>query len=122
MGNEVITENAVKNAIIDYLTLTGWLVIRINSGAATSDDNGKRRFVSFVKWFCGGYGPQTTGVADILAVKDGIYLAVECKRPGGGRLSDAQRRFLGEWGEHGGIWCVAQSLDDVILALPEGVQ
>lgn len=116
------TENDVKNAIIDYLTLTGWLVIRINSGAASGDDNGKRRFVSFVKWFCGGYGPQTAGIADIIAVKGGICLAVECKRPGGGRLSDAQRRFLGEWGEHGGIWCVAESVDDVIIALPLRVE
>lgn len=116
------TENDVKNAIIDYLTLTGWLVIRINSGAASGDDNGKRRFVSFVKWFCGGYGPQTAGIADIIAVKGGICLAVECKRPGGGRLSDAQRRFLGEWARHGGTWCVAENVEDVILGLPEGAR
>lgn len=114
-------ENIVKNAIIDYLTLTGWLVIRINSGAASGDDNGKRRFVSFVRWFCGGHKPQTAGIADILAFKDGTYLAIECKRPGkAANVSEVQKRFLGEWARHGGTWCVAENVEDVILGLPEG--
>lgn len=110
-----MNENAIKNQIIDYLTRTGWLVIRINSGSASSDD--KRRFVSFVRWFCSGHASRTAGVSDIIAIKDGIMLSVECKRPGGGKLSDAQKQFLAEWAEHGGAWCVAQSIEDVVLAL-----
>lgn len=114
-----MNENAVKLAIIEYLTRTGWLVLRVNSGAIVGERKGKRRFFWFVKWFALGKKEQVAGVADILAFHPmRPPLAVETKAPGREtKTTEAQRDFLAEWAEHGGVWCVASSLDDLLLAL-----
>lgn len=117
-----MTENDVKTAIIEYLQYTGWLVLRVNSGANVSNEQGKRHFFWFVKWFSLGRSPQTAGCADILAFKDGRYLAVETKRPGKrGNVTDAQWDFLRAWAEHGGAWCIAEHVDDVIVTIGKAV-
>lgn len=116
---QVPTENEIRNAIAEYLVYNHWLVLRVNSGAAVTVENGKRRFVSFVKWSVLGENPQTAGVSDLLALHpDPAYkpLAIECKRPGN-TTTEAQERFMAAWTEHGGIAVVAQSIDDVKKAL-----
>ena len=117
-----MTENDVKNQVVEYLRMTGWLVLRINSGAVVGQDQNKRRFFWFAKWFTLGKEPQTAGIADILAFKDGRALAIETKRPGSeNRITEAQREFLATWADHGGQWCVVSRLDDLLLALSEAI-
>jgi len=112
-----MSENDVKNAIIDYLLYRGALVLRINSGAAIGDaDNGKRRFLSFVRWFVPGLtrDEQGRGVSDILGLWQGRWLAIETKAPGKrDNVTAAQARFLEEVRARGGIGIVAESIDDV---------
>lgn len=111
-----MTENTVKNAIIDYLRRSGWLVLRVNSGAITQQDKGKKRFFNFAKWFVLGESPQTAGVSDILALHP-YYppLAIETKTPERkNNVSEAQDKFLAEWREHGGVTIIASSIDDVV--------
>lgn len=110
---EVPTENQIRNAIAEYLIYDGWLVIRINSGAAVVTENNKRRFVSFVKWMSLGQGTQTAGVSDLLCIKAGHPpIVIETKRPGN-TPTEAQKRFMAQWEAHGGVALVAESVADV---------
>ena len=55
------------------------------------------------------------GCSDILGqLKDGRLLAVECKRPKGGKLSSDQLHFLDMVRNHGGVAFVATNLHDVL--------
>ncbi|MCA9938725.1 MAG: VRR-NUC domain-containing protein [Anaerolineales bacterium] len=112
-GKTNITEQSVQNAVIDYLLLHGWLILRVNAGAVSGEYQGKKRFVSFVRWFAAGIpsGQQTKGVADIIAVSpDGRFAAFEIKRPGG-RVRKEQRDFLAEVRARGGMAAVIDSID-----------
>ena len=54
------------------------------------------------------------GCSDLLGMlKDGRLLAVECKRPKGGRLSDDQAHFIAMVNQFGGCAFVATSAMDV---------
>jgi hypothetical protein len=69
-----------------------------------------KRFIKF------GY----PGSSDWLGVcPDGRFLAVECKAPKQGRLTDLQRDFLDCINRHGGVGIVVSSLDSLILQLKE---
>jgi len=52
------------------------------------------------------------GVPDIILVRDGQFIGLEVKRPGG-RLSEAQERFRDELVAAGGQYHVVQSIDDI---------
>lgn len=50
------------------------------------------------------------GVSDIIGVlPDGRFIAVECKRENGGRVSEKQRAFLDSVQKNGGVALVAHS-------------
>lgn len=73
--------------VLDMLNIYHW---RNNTGAVRCG----KRFIRF------GY----KGSADILGIlPDGRFLAVECKREKGGKLSDAQREFLNNISLNGGV-------------------
>jgi len=80
--------------------LVAW-VERQNTGAAKVGG----RFIKF-GW---------RGCSDLLGqLKDGRLLAVECKRPKGGKLSSDQLNFLDIVRNHGGVAFVATNLHDVL--------
>jgi hypothetical protein len=69
-----------------------------------------KRFVRF------GY----PGSSDWLGIcRDGRFLAVECKRPGGGRLTAKQRNFLDCVSRYGGVALVVTGVDDLLKKLKE---
>ena len=79
-------------------------VRRQNTGAAKVGG----RFIKF-GW---------AGCTDLLGMmKDGRLLAVECKRPKGGRLSTEQVHFIGMVNQFGGCAFVATSAIDVFKNL-----
>ena len=81
-------------------SLVAW-VERQNTGAAKVGG----RFIKF-GW---------RGCSDLLGqLKDGRLLAVECKRPKGGKLSSDQLHFLEMVRNYGGVAFVATNLHDVI--------
>ncbi len=61
-----------------------------------------------------GFGVRTV---DILACLGGKFVAIECKRPGGGVLTSNQRGVLAAVRRAGGIAVVATSWADVAEAL-----
>lgn len=112
-----MTEHELQTAIIDYLLYHHWLVIRINSGVARPErETGERGFVPFYHWQVLGDDQYTSGVSDLLALKDGYAIVIEVKLPGN-EPTPEQRRFMAEWRARGGLAIVAWSLDDVILEL-----
>lgn len=105
MAKTVMTtpENAVKNAILQFLTMNRIYNFRQNVG--TMKVNG--RPIKF------GHAGQS----DILGMlPGGRFLAVECKSSTG-RPSPAQVDFLAMINDQGGVGILAYSLDDVIKRL-----
>lgn len=109
---KTMSEHDLQNAIFDLLVYNGWLVVRINSGAAVGANNGIKRFIRFVTWQVLGMGKQSAGVSDLLAFRDGVLLAIEVKRPGK-KASDAQREFLQAVRDRDGMTLVADSVESV---------
>ena len=101
-----LLEKSVKTECLEYLRLMGIYAWNNPSGAVKVGDN---RFMSFGK----------KGAADIIGIlKDGRFLAVECKSDKG-RLSEAQERFLNKVKDMGGLAVVARSFKDIEKVLIE---
>lgn len=95
-----LLEDEVLRGCLEYLRAHGYFVWRNNTGAVKI---GKR----FIR-----YG--TPGSSDILGIlPDGRFLAVECKREKGGRLSELQKAFLTAIQINGGVSIVARSVDEL---------
>lgn len=126
-----VSEHDVQRQIIEWLRWSGWLVLRINSGATLHEATvtSARRFVRFVD-----AGDPMLAVSDVLAFKDGMLLAVEVKRPGwrpptepprGAPVSatakwiayQRQEAFLYRVRVEGGVGVFATCIDDVQDAL-----
>lgn len=98
------SESVVLKQCLDYLKLKGIYCWRNNTGACKSGN----RYIRY------GF----IGSSDILGIlPDGRFLAVECKRTKGGRVSEAQHEFLSKIASNGGVAIVAKSVDDLITAL-----
>lgn len=111
------TETTLVKACLAYLALAKVPAWRNNSGAtAYQNAAGRKRLVRF------GH----VGSSDILGVlpllrsdgneRRGVFLAVECKKPGG-KLTPAQAQFLDAVRAAGGLALVVRSVDDLIAAL-----
>jgi hypothetical protein len=102
-----VKENAVMNAVDEYLALKRIPHWRMNSGALK---NGKGRLIRF------GH----TGMSDFYAIgPDGVSVWIECKRPKGGRLSETQREFLDCINRNGGVGIVVNSVESLEQQLKE---
>lgn len=102
------SENDIKNAVIKYLRLRGYWVMRLNTGAFSGEYHGKRRFVRFA----------VPGCADILAIRQRTPLDapsvvwIETKSETG-RQTERQRQFEREVKAVGCWYFVVRSLDDL---------
>lgn len=91
-------ESEVLKQCLEYLKLRGFYVWRNNSGAVK---NGKLRF-------------GLPGSSDILGIlPNGQFLAVECKKENGGKLSDKQVEFLSRIKENGGVAVCVHSVNEL---------
>jgi hypothetical protein len=94
-------EKDVQKAIVEYLTLIGFMVLRINSGALRIGD----RFVRF---------NSARGCSDLLVVAkpSGRLIAVEVKREGN-KPTELQEAFLEEVRRAGGVALCVSSVDQL---------
>jgi hypothetical protein len=90
-----ITEAAILAALRSYLRLRGWYVIRHQQSMGSHK-----------------------GLSDLSAIKDGITVYLETKRPGG-TLSPVQEQFKTAIEGHGGTYRVVASYDDVITVVDD---
>jgi hypothetical protein len=92
-----LKENDIEHAARDYLLWTGWYTFHLQQSL--------------------GCHP---GIADRYAIKDGVSVWIEFKKPGG-RQSDYQKLFQAEVKRHGGVYILAKSVEDVIEGLKGAV-
>ncbi len=104
------TEAQVQDAILRYLAVERRVVwaARMNSGKGKLlRPDGSQTWISF------GF----TGCPDIMGqLRDGRYLAIECKRSDG-RVRPEQRQHITQASDHGAVAIIARSVEDVQTAL-----
>lgn len=101
-------ENAIKNSICSWLTFQKCFCFVHDSVGVYDPRRGK---------FLANRNPyRIKGVADILGIWKGWFLAIEVKTPKGYPTLE-QKRFLERVNAEGGIGILARSIDDVRLVL-----
>ena len=88
---DFITESDVRRVCKDYLQFKGWFVFHLLQGL--------------------GCYP---GLTDMVAIKDGKVLFIECKRPVGGIHRKPQKEFKADVERAGGEYILAECLEDLI--------
>lgn len=94
-------ESKLVKACLEYLGYAGVYAFRVNNGAVY--DPSRKRFRSM---------SGTPGVADIIGVRNGQFLAVEAKTAKGTQSAD-QKIFQAAVEAAGGQYILARSLDDL---------
>lgn len=107
-----IKEAVVLKQVEEWLTLHRIWHMRCNNAA------GKAQSGMFMRSFtCNGHSVK--GVSDIYAIKDGVSLWIECKRPVGGIISPDQREFLDAMNRNGAVGIVVNGIESLELQLKE---
>ena len=103
-----MTEKDVIQQVKQVIKLTGIKLQRINTGCFVVGSGANRRFIKTAE----------AGTCDFEGYdKHGRFIAVECKRPKGGRLSPAQKERIEDINEKGGLAFVATSGQEVLETL-----
>lgn len=110
--DKLIKESTVLKQVEEWLTVHKIWHMRCNNSA------GKAQSGRFMRSFTYN-GHAVDGVSDIYAVKDGVSIWIECKRPVGGRLSEGQRNFLDAMNRHGAVGIVVNSIESLENQLKE---
>lgn len=100
-----IKESDIQLAILDYLNARGIFAWRNNTTGIY--DPVKKVFRKSKSKY------SINGVADILGVYKGRFLAIEVKRPSGAKASEDQMLFLARVNQSGGLAFIAKSIEDV---------
>ena len=105
-----IPENVVIDEVKAIIKATGIKLQRINTGCFVIGTGRNRRFIK----------TADAGTCDFEGYDNhGRFVAIECKRPSGGRLSPAQEARINDINRKGGVAFVAHSGDEAIKQLQE---
>lgn len=105
-----IPESAVIQQVKTVIKATGLKVQRINTGCFTVGEGKNRRYIR----------TADAGTCDFEGYDNrGRFLAIECKRPVGGRLSKAQEERIADINRKGGVAFVAHSGEEAMRLLHE---
>ena len=103
-----IPESVVIDEVKAIIKATGIQLQRINTGCFVIGTGRNRRFIK----------TADAGTCDFEGYDNrGRFVAIECKRPTGGRLSPAQRERIEDINRKGGGAIVAHSGDEAYLQL-----
>ena len=94
-------EQIIQKQILDYLRLQGFFAWKNNNQGIYDEARNCWRTI------------ETKGIADITAVRNGVVLFCEVKTDIGIQ-SESQKQFEESLKDHGGIYVLARSLDDII--------
>ena len=110
MNLNEIPESAVIQQVKQVLKVTGLKIQRINTGCFTIGEGRNRRYIK----------TADAGTCDFEGYDNqGRFLAIECKRPIGGRLSPAQKERIADINRKGGVAFVAHSGEETLQKLKE---
>ena len=105
-----IPESAVIQQVNQVIKATGLKIQRINTGCFTIGEGENRRFIK----------TADAGTCDFEGYDNiGRFVAIECKRPNGGRLSPAQKERIADINRKGGVAFVVHSGEEALLKLKE---
>ena len=105
-----IPESAVIGEVKAIIKATGIKLQRINTGCFEIGTGRNRRFIK----------TADAGTCDFEGYDNkGRFVAIECKRPSGGRLSLAQKERIDDINEKGGVAFVAHSGEEALQKLKE---
>jgi Holliday junction resolvase len=100
-----LRENEIQKQLLEVLRASGWLAIRMNSGAVKV---GSR----FIRNYIIHNNGKSSGFPDIFAIKNGEILLIEVKRAGG-KVSPAQIEFHELVKKHGSKVHVIDNVDNL---------
>ena len=110
MNLNEISESAVIQQVKQVLKVTGLKIQRINTGCFTIGEGRNRRFIK----------TADAGTCDFEGYDNmGRFVAIECKRPLGGRLSPAQKERIADINRKGGVAFVTHSGEETLQKLKE---
>jgi Holliday junction resolvase len=99
-----LLEKDIQKQIVDYLTIKGWYLIRVNSGAQFVESKGKKRMIRLAP----------AGTPDIIACSpEGRFYGIEVKRPGN-KPTQLQKETLQRITATGGVGMWVTSVDELI--------
>ena len=105
-----IPESAVIQQVKQVLKVTGLKIQRINTGCFTIGEGRNRRFIK----------TADAGTCDFEGYDNtGRFVAIECKRPRGGRVRPAQEARINDINRKGGVAFVVHSGDEALKQLQE---
>ena len=105
-----IPESAVIQQVKQVIKVTGLKIQRINTGCFTIGEGQNRRFIK----------TADAGTCDFEGYDNtGRFVAIECKRPSGGRLSLEQKERIDDINEKGGVAFVVHSGEEALKQLQE---
>lgn len=105
-----IPESAVVQQVKTVIKATGLKLQRINTGCFQIGEGRQRRFIKTAE----------AGTCDFEGYDNhGRFLAVECKRPVGGKLSPAQAARIDDINRKGGVAFVCHSGDEAMELLKQ---
>ena len=105
-----ITEKEVVKQVKQVIKATGIKLQRINTGCFVIGTGRNRRFIK----------TADAGTCDFEGYDNlGRFVAIECKRPSGGRLSLEQKERIDDINAKGGVAFVAHSGEEVLKQLQE---
>ena len=110
MNLNEIPESAVIQQVKQILKVTGLKIQRINTGCFTIGEGQNRRYIK----------TADAGTCDFEGYDNkGRFVAIECKRPIGGRLSLEQKERIDDINAKGGVAFVAHSGEEALQKLKE---
>ena len=105
-----VSESEVIRQVKEVIRITGLKLQRINTGCFTVGEGRAKRFVKTAE----------AGTLDFEGYDNhGRHVGIECKRPVGGRLSDAQAARIDDINRKGGIAFVVRSGNEALEKLRE---
>ncbi len=105
-----MTEREVVKEVKQVIRATGIKLQRINTGCFTTGEGKNRRYIKTAE----------AGTCDFEGYdKAGRFVAIECKRPHGGRLSPAQKERIADINQKGGVAFVVHSGEEALKLLRE---
>ena len=105
-----IPESVVIDEVKAIIKATGIKLQRINTGCFVIGTERNRRFIK----------TADAGTCDFEGYDNiGRFVAIECKRPIGGRLSPAQKERIADINRKGGVAFVAHSGEEALQKLKE---
>lgn len=105
-----VPESVVIQQVKIVIKTTGIKLQRINTGCFVVGQGQNKRYIKTAE----------KGTCDFEGYdKKGRFCAIECKRPSGGKLSEAQKERIDDINRKGGIAFVAHSGEEALAKLKE---